>query len=73
MAVGLGMDPHFAELVEHLNGLSFTARVAWQSSSGGCADVALTFRFVGRMHRAAAVAQRDNPTGRVQISEDGIL
>jgi hypothetical protein len=67
------MDPHFAELVEHLNGLIFMARVAWQSSSGGCADIALTFRFVGRMHRAAAVAQRDNPTGRVQISEDGIL
>jgi hypothetical protein len=67
------MDPQFAELVEHLNGLIFMARVAWQSSSGGCADVALTFRLVGRMHRAAAVARRGSPTGRVQISEDGIL
>jgi hypothetical protein len=67
------MDPYFAELVEHLNGLIFMARVAWQSSSGRCADVALTFRFVGCMHQAAAVAHRDNPTGRVQISEDGIL
>jgi hypothetical protein len=67
------MDPHFAELVEHLNRLIFMARVAWQSSSGRCADVALTFRFVGRIHQAAAVAQRDNPTGMVQISQDGIL
>ena len=67
------MDSYFAEMVEHLNGLIFMARVAWQSSSGKFADVALTFRFVGRMHRAAAVAQRDNPTGRVQISGDGIL
>ena len=67
------MDPHFAELVEHLNGLIFMARVAWQSSSGRCADVALTFRSIGRMHQAAAIAQRDNPTGRVQISQDGIL
>jgi len=55
-----------------LNGLIFMARVAWQSSSGKCADVALTFRLVGRMQQAAAVAQQDNPTGRLQISEDGI-
>ena len=67
------MDPHFTELIEHLNGLIFMARVAWQSSSGRCADVALTFRSIGRMHQAAAIAQRDNPTGRVQISQDGIL
>jgi hypothetical protein len=66
------MDPHVADLVEHLNGLIFTARVAWQSSSGKYVDVAQTFRFVGRMHQAAAVAQRGNPNGRVQISEDGI-
>jgi hypothetical protein len=67
------MDPHFADLVEHLNGLIFMARVTWQSSSGKCADVAQTFRLVGRLHQTAAVAQRDNPTGRLQISEDGIL
>jgi hypothetical protein len=67
------MDPHFADLVEHLNGLIFTARAVWQSSSGKCADVAQTFRCVGRMHQAAAVAQRDNPTDRLQISEYGIL
>jgi hypothetical protein len=66
------MDSYFAELAEHLNGLIFMARVAWPSSSGKCADVAQTFQFVGRMHLAAAVAQRDNPTGRLQISEDGI-
>jgi hypothetical protein len=72
MAVGLEMDPYFADSVEHLNGLIFMARVAWQSSSGKCADVAQTFQFVGRMHQAAAVAQRDNPTDRLQISEDGI-
>jgi hypothetical protein len=66
------MDSYFAELVEHLNGLIFMARVAWQSSSGKCADVAQTFQFVGRMHQAAAVAHRENPTGRLQILEDGI-
>jgi hypothetical protein len=67
------MEPDFVDLIEHLNGLIFMARVAWQSSSERCADVALTLRFVGCMHQAAAVAHRDNPTGRVQISEDGIL
>jgi hypothetical protein len=64
------MDPHVADLVEHLNGLIFMARVAWQSSSEKYVDVAQTFRFVGRMHQAAAVAQRDNPTDRLRISED---
>src|SRR4051794_7235220 len=32
-----------------------------------------TFRLVGRMHQAAALAQRVNPSVRSQISEDGIL
>jgi hypothetical protein len=68
----LRMDSYFAELVEHLNGLIFMARVAWPFSSGKCADVAQTFQFVGRMHQAAAVAHRENPTGRLQILEDGI-
>jgi hypothetical protein len=67
------MDPEFANLIEHLNGLIFTARVIWQSPSGKCADTARTFRLVGRMHQAAALAQRDNPSVRVQMSEDGIL
>jgi hypothetical protein len=66
------MEPDFVDLIEHLNGLIFMARVAWQSSSGKCADVALTFRLVGRMQQAAAVAQQDNPTGRLQVSEGGI-
>jgi hypothetical protein len=66
------MDPYFADLIEHLNGLIFMARVTWQSSSGTSADIARTFRLVGRMHQAAALAQRDNPAGRLQISEDGI-
>jgi hypothetical protein len=66
------MEPGFVDLIEHLNGLIFMARVAWQSSSGKCADVALTFRLVGRMQQAAAVAQQDNPTGGLQISEDGL-
>jgi hypothetical protein len=66
------MDPHFADLVEHLNGLIFMARVAWQSSSGKCADVTQTFRFVGRMHQATALSQRNNPTDRLHISVDGI-
>ena len=42
-----GMEPDFIDIIEHLNGLIFMARVAWQSSSGKCADVALTFRLVG--------------------------
>jgi len=66
------MEPGFVDLIEHLNGLIFMARVAWQSSSGKCADVALTFRLVGRRQQAAAVAQHDNPTDRLQTSEDGI-
>jgi hypothetical protein len=66
------MELGFVDLIEHLNGLIFMARVAWQSSSGKCADVALIFRLVGRMQQAAAVAQQDNPTGRLQVSEGGI-
>jgi hypothetical protein len=66
------MDPDFADLIEHLNGVIFTARVTWQSSSGTCADIARTFRFVGHMLQAAAVAQRDNPSSGLRISEAGI-
>jgi hypothetical protein len=50
----------------------FTARVTWQSS-GKCADIARTFRLVGRMHQAAALAQRDNPSPLLQISEDSVF
>jgi hypothetical protein len=67
------MDPDCANLIDHLNERAdFTARVAWQSS-GKCADIARTFRLVGRMHQAAALAQRDNPSTRLQISEDSIF
>jgi hypothetical protein len=67
------MDPELADLIEHLNGLIFLARVTWPSSSGKCADIARTLRLVGRMHQAAALAQRDNPAIGVQASEDGIF
>jgi hypothetical protein len=67
-----GMDPDCANLIEHLNGLIFTARVTWKSS-GKCADIACTFRHLGRMYQAAALAQRDNPFTRVQLSEDSIF
>lgn len=66
------MNPELADLIEHLNGLIFLVRAAWQSSSGKCAEVAQTFRFIGRMHQAAAIAQRNNPTDGLQISEDDI-
>jgi hypothetical protein len=67
------MDPEFADLIEQMNGLIFTARVTWQSPSGKCVDIARTFRLVGRMHQAAALAQRDNPAIGVQTSDDPIL
>jgi hypothetical protein len=72
LVVVLGMDPDCANLIDHLNGVIFTARVTWQSS-GKCADIARTFRFVARMHQAAALAYRDNPAGGLQILKDGIL
>jgi hypothetical protein len=72
LVVASGMDPDCANLIDHLNGLIFTARVTWQSSRK-CADIARTFRLVGRMHQAAALAQRDNPATRLQISEDSIF
>jgi hypothetical protein len=72
LVVASGMDPDCANLIDHLNGLIFTARVTWQSSRK-CADIAHTFRLVGRMHQAAALAQRDNPATRLQISEDSIF
>jgi hypothetical protein len=66
------MDPDCANLINHLNGVIFTARVTWQSS-GRCADMVRIFQLVGRMHQAAALAQRDNPSTRLQISEDSIF
>ena len=72
LGVVLGMNPDYANLIGHLNGVIFTARVTWQSS-GKCADIARTFRLVGRMHQAAALAERDNPSRRLQISEDSIF
>jgi hypothetical protein len=66
------MDPDCANLIDHLNGLILTARVTWQSS-GKCADIAHTFRLVGRMHQAATLAQRDNPSPLLQISEDSVF
>jgi hypothetical protein len=48
----------------------FMARVGWQSSAGKYIDIAQTFRFVGRMHEAAALSQRNNPADRLQISDD---
>jgi hypothetical protein len=72
MVVGLGMEPDVANLIEHLNGLIFMARVTWQLSSGKCADIARTFRFVGHMHQAAAVARRDDQLSGLHISEDVI-
>jgi hypothetical protein len=72
LVVVLGMDPACANLIDHLNGVISTARVTWQSS-GKCADIARIFRLVGRMHQAAALAQRDNPSTRLQISEDSIF
>jgi hypothetical protein len=72
LVVASGMDPDCANLIDHLDGLIFTARVTWQSS-GKCADIARIFRLVGRMHQAAALAQRDNPATRLQISDDSIF
>ena len=66
------MNPDRANLIDHLNGLIFTARVTWQSS-GKCADIAHTFRLFGRMYQGAALAQRDNPSTRLQLSEDSIF
>jgi len=72
LVVASGMDPDRAILIEHLNGIILLARTTWQSSSGKCADVAGTFRFVARMHQAAALAYRDNPDSGLQILKDGI-
>jgi|tagenome__1003787_1003787.scaffolds.fasta_scaffold19966170_1 hypothetical protein len=66
------MDPDHAILIEHLNGLILLAHATWQSSSGKCADIARTFRFVARLHQAAALAYRDNPAGGLQVLKDGI-
>jgi|tagenome__1003787_1003787.scaffolds.fasta_scaffold12180326_1 hypothetical protein len=66
------MEPEFADLIEYLNGLIFTARVTWQSPSGKCADIARIIRLAGRMHQEAALAQRDNPAIGLPISEDHI-
>jgi hypothetical protein len=66
------MEPDCANLIDHLNGLIFLARVAWQSSSGKYADIAHTFRLVNRMHQAAALAQRNAPFTRLRISDDNI-
>jgi hypothetical protein len=40
------MDPEFANLIEHLDGLICMARATWQSSSEKYADIARTFRFL---------------------------
>jgi hypothetical protein len=63
------MDPDCANLIDHLNGLIFMAHVTWQSLEN-CADVARAFRLVGRMHQAVSLAQRNNPSTWLQISED---
>jgi len=44
--------------VEHLSGLIFLADPAWHRPSGKQADMAYTFRRLGRAYQAAAVAQR---------------
>jgi predicted HD phosphohydrolase len=44
--------------VEHLNGLIFLADPAWHRPSGKHADMAYTFRRLGRAYQAAALAQR---------------
>ena len=44
--------------VEHLSGLIFLADLAWRRPSGKQADMAYTFRRLGRAYQAAAVAQR---------------
>jgi hypothetical protein len=72
LGVVLGMDPDCANLINHLHGVIFTARVTWQSS-GRCADMARIFQLADRMHQAAALAQRDNPSTRLQISDDSIF
>ena len=44
--------------VEHLNGLIFLADVAWHRPSGKHADMAGTFRRLGRAYQAAALVRR---------------
>ena len=61
------MDPEFANLIEHLDGLISMARATWQSSSEKYADIARTFRFVSRLHQTAALVQRDKLDSELQI------
>jgi hypothetical protein len=44
--------------VEHLSGLIFLADPAWHRPSGKQADMADTFRRLGRAYQAAALARR---------------
>jgi hypothetical protein len=64
------MDPEFANLIEHLDGLICMARATWQSSSEKYADIARTFRFVSRLHQTAALVQRDKLDSGLQITGD---
>jgi hypothetical protein len=52
------MAQDLTPLVEHLNGLIFLADVAWHRPSGKHADMAGTFRRLGRAYQAAALARR---------------
>jgi hypothetical protein len=48
------MSQDLTPLVEHLNGLIFLADVAWHRPSGKHADMAGTFRRLGRAYQTAA-------------------
>ena len=52
------MAQDLTPLVEQLNGLIFLADPAWHRPSGKQADMAYTFRRLGRAYQAAALAQR---------------
>jgi hypothetical protein len=61
------MAQDLTPLVEHLNGLIFLADVAWHRPSGKHADMAGTFRRLGRAYQAAALAQRAGRPVRLSI------
>jgi hypothetical protein len=56
------MTQDLTPLINHLNGLIFLADVAWHRPSGKYADMAYTFRQLGRAYQVAALAQKaDRP------------
>jgi hypothetical protein len=67
------MAQALAPLVQHLTGLIYLAEMAWQGSPENHMRMARTFRDIGQAYEIAALAQQDNLSARVQISEDDIL